>query len=413
MFTAFTAFLSIVAVEYMGIAAHYLPLLNTLKYSLLLSFLLLGYVATRNSLADILRYPQTKFAVIFIAMTGSALLHGLIQSEAMEPFQQQVGYFILLTVGYFLINEPTKFLKFAILFTVIHAALALINLDPLTREVREGSYQAGYFLGDGNDFGWSMNVALPFAMYLYYRADRRLLKIAAGVAMLLIIFAIIGTKSRGATLAMAGILGYFWLYVTQSKWKGLVALAVIAAGILVAAPDVYLNRMETIANYEEDSSAMDRLRAWGDAIEMGVDHPLLGVGAGSYNSAYGRFYRDVNAGDPVRWISAHSIYFKVLGEYGFTGLFLFLGWIMSVYYGNRRTARMLSEQGMGPIPHYLPHFLNMSLIGYAIAGAFLTGVNYPHLYLITALSLSARRLAVAESRQGHSVGSTTAVEATD
>jgi hypothetical protein len=36
-------------------------------------------------------------------------------------------------------------------------------------------------------------------------------------------------------------------------------------------------------------------------------------------------------------------------------------------------------------------FVNMSLIGYAVSGLFLGGVTYPHLYLISALTVSVSR----------------------
>ena len=47
--------------------------------------------------------------------------------------------------------------------------------------------------------------------------------------------------------------------------------------------------MNTMENYEEDSSAQGRLRAWHAARQMALDYPL-GVGANNFSSAYGRFY---------------------------------------------------------------------------------------------------------------------------
>ena len=87
------------------------------------------------------------------------------------------------------------------------------------------------------------------------------------------------------------------------------------------APSGYFGRMGTVADYEEDNSAQQRLQAWGAALRMALDHPL-GVGAGNFNSAYGRRYNPSTVGEGVsrvgwgnmRWISPHSIYFKPSGS---------------------------------------------------------------------------------------------------
>ena len=80
--------------------------------------------------------------------------------------------------------------------------------------------------------------------------------------------------------------------------------------------------------YEQDQSAMGRLRAWTFSIDMaGQRH--VGGGFGSFTEAnYRRFAPDIvseieEIGEG-RFQEAHSIYFKVLGDHGFPGLALFL-----------------------------------------------------------------------------------------
>jgi hypothetical protein len=84
---------------------------------------------------------------------------------------------------------------------------------------------------------------------------------------------------------------------------------------------------------------------------MAFDYPL-GVGAGNFNSAYGRFYRgniDPKAWGAARWISVHSIYFAVLAEYGFLGLFLWLFILWSIFRDILRLERLASIAGSGAI----------------------------------------------------------------
>jgi O-antigen ligase len=124
---------------------------------------------------------------------------------------------------------------------------------------------------------------------------------------------------------------------------------------------------------------------------MALDHPVLGVGAGSFNSAYGRFYRKF--GDPSRWISTHNIYFKILSEYSFLGVTIYLLIIYNNLAQNRRNFTLLAEAKHNcSINPAWPGFLNMSIITYVVGGMFLTGVNYPHVFLLTALTMVTNRI---------------------
>jgi len=55
--------------------------------------------------------------------------------------------------------------------------------------------------------------------------------------------------------------------------------------------------------------------------------------------------------------------------------------------GQPQRSRMLSATW--------PAVLNMSLIGYAVCGVFLGGFSYPHLFLLSGLTISAQRIASA------------------
>ena len=79
---------------------------------------------------------------------------------------------------------------------------------------------------------------------------------------------------------------------------------------------------------------------------MALDYPL-GVGANNFNSAYGRFYipADTSGWAANRWMSTHSCYFKVLAEYGYPGLILFLSILVTTFRDNVRSAQRLRAIG--------------------------------------------------------------------
>ncbi|VAW73263.1 hypothetical protein MNBD_GAMMA15-650 [hydrothermal vent metagenome] len=386
----FLLFLFIVGAEYVGLGS-YVPLFRALPIALGISALLLIYVLSKNSISEAYKFKQLKYFSFFIFLTALALFHGLIHSYAIDPLKQQIGYLVLLLIGFYLMDEFRKIALFAMFFVSIHLYLVVINFEKFQQAARVGFYKAGYFLGDGNDFAWSLNVALPMALFLAVYFKKPVYKVAALGGFFLILIGIIGTQSRGATLALSAGILYMWIMVSKQKILGLVYVAIIAAVVALLAPQGYFQRMQTIKSYEEDTSATGRLMAWGHATEMALDHPVLGVGAGSFNSAYGRFYR--KPGDPVRWISTHSVYFKILGEYGFGGIFIYLMIIFHTLALNRETRRRI-EQAPGElsVPILWPDFLNMSTIGFSVAAMFLSGVNYPHLYLLVALAMATSRL---------------------
>ena len=393
----FLLFLIIVGAEYAGLG-NYVPLFRTLPITLGLSAVLFLYILSKNSISEAYQYKQIKYFTLFIFLTVLALFHGLIQSYAIDPLKQQIGYLVLLLVGFYIMDEFRKVVLYATFFVSIHVYMVIINFHMLNQAVRAGSFKAGYFLGDGNDFAWSLNVVLPMALFLAVYFNKKLFKFAALGAFLLILIGIIGTQSRGAALALAAGLIYMWLMVSKKKALGLLYVAIIVGAVSFLAPEGYFQRMDTIKNYEEDESAMGRLVAWGYATEMALDHPLLGVGAGSFNSAYGRLYS--KPGDPVRWISTHSVYFRILGEYSFAGLFIYLMIIIQTLSLNRKTRQLIEEAPEKfSVPVLWPEFLNMSTVGFSVAAMFLSGVDYPHLYLLVALAMATSRIVLREVGQ--------------
>jgi hypothetical protein len=179
--------------------------------------------------------------------------------------------------------------------------------------------------------------------------------------------------------------------MSDHKKLGILMVSGVLVGVLSFAPVTYVDRLETIGTYSEDTSAKGRMEAWGAAINMALDHPL-GVGAGNFNSAYGRFYRS-DEFFSARWISPHSVYFLVLGEYGFLGLFILVTILFFNFRQNQRSSHCLRQIVGPPIAPLWPTCINASLVAYAVGGAFLGGINYPHLYVLTALTIGTKVMA--------------------
>jgi O-antigen ligase len=171
--------------------------------------------------------------------------------------------------------------------------------------------------------------------------------------------------------------------------------AITLTGLFVAfyASDAYLNRMRTISHYENDGSAQGRLRAWNASIQMALHRPLTGVGAGQFPTTYGRYYRG-EAGGP--WITAHSMYFLILGELGFPGIIVLLALVIGSPFALLALRRRVLAATHGPPTteqSEAERFLCMlaaACVGFAVAGAFLSVAYYPHLFVLTAVTAATR-----------------------
>ncbi|MCG8029227.1 MAG: O-antigen ligase family protein [Candidatus Thiodiazotropha taylori] len=386
-------FLFLIAADYAGLGT-FVPAFKALPFTLIISILLFLYVVSKNKVLELFQYKTVVYTSIFVLLTAFAGVHGLIKNYAIEPLKVQIGYLIFMFICIYLVTNLKQFRLFTLVFTLVHAALVVLNIDKVGGE-RVGFYIGGFFLGDGNDFAWSQNVAFPLAIHLAFTTKNTLFKYGYVALALIIVIGIVGTQSRGASLALAAGMLYYLSFISNKRVAGFILIGIIGIGVIALSPTSYFARMGTIVDYEEDSSAMGRLKAWRTATEMAIDNPILGVGAGSFNSAYGRFYKKPD--DPARWISTHSVYFKVLAEYGFPGIIIYILSILHNLKINRETQRLISEnQHRLEITPFWPQALNWATISWAICAMFLTGYVYPHLFLLMGLTIAVHRIVVKE-----------------
>jgi probable O-glycosylation ligase (exosortase A-associated) len=219
----------------------------------------------------------------------------------------------------------------------------------------------GGFIAGNNEVGLAFVMVIPLMFYLLTIATRRWVRWAYMAAIFLTSLAAIGTQSRGAMLAMVGMSAAF-IYRSPARAKVAVPFLAAACFIPFFMPESWWARMDTISNYEQDESAMGRLNAWEAAWNIAVHNFFGGGFVLETPEIFGRY-----APNPFDMHVAHSIYFQVLGQHGFIGLFLFLALWISVW----RTTRWISKNSNIAEDKMLARMIEVSLIGFAIGGAFL------------------------------------------
>ncbi len=389
----FAFLLAVLAIEY-GALSALVPPLRTIRASTLLGWAVTIGVVYKFGLRSLAEYTQNRLVLTIVIWTGMSVLWAVVRTYVPANFRSMCDYGGLFLGTLYLVDRPSRIKALAILMSGVIIHLVLWNLDNLNSAIRFGAFRAAYFMGDGNDFGWGLVTLMLFPAYLVSSRSGMVWRLLGLGALGAGMFGVMGTQSRGATLAVLASTGFYWLFLSRRKSRDLVLAGALLVGAIAVAPPSYLSRMQTLENYSDDNSAQGRLRAWGAAIRMAFDYPL-GVGAGNFNSAYGRYYRPSNLTGWAsnRWISAHSVYFKVLGEYGFGGLLVLLALIgTSLAEAVRCVRRIRATPEAFPFEAAWPGALGLGLTGYAVGGAFLGGVAYPHLFMVTGLIIAIRRV---------------------
>ena len=237
----------------------------------------------------------------------------------------------------------------------------------------------GSYIDGNNEVALALVMTIPLMRFLHLTTESAWVKRALVVSMLLCAVAAIGSQSRGALLAIVAMTAVMWL---RSDKKIVAAILLFLAGVVVLAimPPEWWARMGTIGTYQDDTSASGRINAWWMAWNLAKANFFGGGFVVAQAELFARY-----APDPTSILAAHSIYFMVLGEHGFVGLFLFLMMWTFVWF----SARRLRIQGSkNPQTQWLSHLGGMcqvSLAGYAVGGAFLSLSYYDLPYNILVL----------------------------
>lgn len=286
----------------------------------------------------------------------------------------KIQIFALLTVA--LIRNK---LQINALVWVVAASLAFFGLKGgIFSILSGGNYLVwgpkGSFIEDNNALGMVLTMTIPLLVYIFQSTNDKRFKLALLGVIALTLLAILTSHSRGAFLAICAMGMVFWYYSSRKVIIGvvLVLAAIVAWNVM---PESWHERMSSISDYQNDSSAMGRINAWWFAYNLALDHPFTGGGFGTFTQELFLRY----APNPTDFHDSHSIYFEVLAEQGFVGLALFLMLGAGALITSMRNIAMAKKREDLAWAVALSRMLIVSLVAYAVGGLFL-GLAYFDLY---------------------------------
>ena len=338
----------------------------------------------------------TWFFIAFVMWMNVTTLFALYPEESYEQWVKVIKIMLMTFVTLMLIKTRWHI---HLLICVIVFSLGYYGVKGGVFTVATGGEDKvwgpeGTFIGGNNEIALALIMTIPLMHYLQMTSSKKWVRHSLTFAMILCALAALGSYSRGALLAIAAMGGFLWLK-SQHKFRIALFVFVMALPALAFMPDQWGERMDTINAYEEDLSVKGRFNAWWMAYNLAKERPL--VGGGFEVSMPELFW--LYAPDPEDLHAAHSVYFQALGEHGFVGLGLYLLLALSTWRTGSWIIRNTGKREEYRWAYNLATMIQVSLIGFAVGGAFLSLLYFDVPYYLMAAMVATRILVEKELKE--------------
>lgn len=322
----------------------------------------------------------------FVAWISLLFPFSLHVEESKEMFVKvlKIDFMILVTIALLIKKEQIIWFVSTIAFSLAYYGVKGGIFTVLTGG-GERVWGPGGFIGGNNEVALAFITVIPLMYFLYMIATNKWIRRLLLVSMLLTAGAAIGSQSRGALVGIV-TMGLFLWYRSDRKIPIGIGLVAFGALMLAFMPESWFDRMNTIKTYEEDGSAMGRINAWIMCWNLALARP---IGGGFAIYEYDTFA--LYAPDPNDIHAAHSIYFQVLGEQGWIG---FLIWIAMWIYVWRGASWLRKHGALRPDTMWcstLGAMCQVSIVGFATGGAFLSLAYFDLPYNILVVVVCAKK----------------------
>jgi O-antigen ligase len=257
-------------------------------------------------------------------------------------------------------------------------------------------------IGDPNFYALILLVTVPLGLALVASQLHPLARLAVAASIVLTGTTVLLTYSRGGALVL--VIGCLLALVrVRVPVARLVPLVVALPIAVVLVPTPVWERMGTVlrpfqdtaqAGRVIDTSVELRLGAQRVALEMFLDSPFVGVGAGNYPVLYQEYSQRLGVTAVASEFHPHNLYLQVAAETGSVGLLTFLPVVFGLLLALERM-RHATRPGTSQTREWLQLTFGVELaLGcYLLASLMLHG-SYPrYLWMLLARAVAAQRVA--------------------
>ncbi|MDN4504255.1 putative O-glycosylation ligase, exosortase A system-associated [Alteromonadaceae bacterium BrNp21-10] len=364
----------------------------SLRFNLVFSLITMGgYVLMKNK-------PPFKLTALFV-LVMLFLFHSFLgvafyalhdgMWNSLEEFFKGILFFIFITL---LVRKKDHFEGIIYFLTLALCFYGAMEGGKVLLSAG-GHKMSGILgpLGDNNKVALGLNMTIPLVLYAISETKVKLIKQFLRVLLFFCVLAILGSASRGGFVALL-VLGFVYWWKNGKKLSiifGFLFMAVVTVNLM---PSSWFERMDTLKEAGQENTLISRVTSWKINTLAAMDHPFIGHGFNA--TAIYIVWRDyahnldslnffVDTPIPTKGYVAHSIYFEVLGNQGFVGLFIFLLILFLTFSKIKFLQKHHFERGTWQ--HNLLGSIHVSLVAYCVGGAALSAAYFELLYLLVAL----------------------------
>lgn len=380
-----------------GRPQDFLPPLKAIPFATLLDVSL--FVAVLASGKASFANMQTKLWIGLLSFMALWVPFARNNYHAVMLFKDMTLYFFFYLGIVTFVNSTGRMHKLILMWLGVHTVLAVNGMLHQGRGV-------GGWLGDENDFGMEMNVAIPVAFFMYQGAANKGSKFLYVGLLAVFVMSLIATSSRGGFLGLLAVAAYCWFYSPKKLMSLLLGLC-LAGLVSIAAPQEYWDRISSITEDKtmEEGTAGQRVFTWGIGWEMFLDNPMFGVGQGNFPWAIGEYMGGRTwQTKSLAGRQAHSLYFTLLPELGLVGVMIF-GAMVYVNYRDTRVKNLVLPTSSGVSARrdeadiqdlqisratLYGNAILGGMIGYLATSTFISTLYYPTFWIMMALAVALR-----------------------
>ena len=389
------------------------PLRSVPLGQLVLGVALLAFVATGHW-----------FRMINVASWLMLLFTGAIIASSVLAYDPDTSFAALRTwlswvVIFFLIanvvNDRQRLAFFVIVWLLCHSYMAQGGTRQFAMRgfhfAKWGVLGAPGWFRNSGEFAIAMCMYTVVAWHFYLGARSKMSGWAKAAVLSMVamgILCVIASSSRGAVVGLLASGAWLWAQSRRVVRTGLGLAVVLAIGWIIL-PAEQKARFESAGG---DRTSLERKTYWENGLDIVRTHPVLGIGYENWMRYYAAYYRhsEISNKYNIHTVQVpHNIFLQCAAELGYTGLSVFLALIFSTLWINKRT-RDIARAGPDPPDMFLVHMamaLDEAMIGYLVAGFFVTVLYYPFFWVNLAMTVALSGVAAsrlpraAMSRRGY------------
>ena len=358
---------------------------GTFPYSLLLAiFTIAGSIPYLGGAVSLIPNPMALGTLALFGAIAASAYNAVVPALSTYEFNQLTRA-ILICLLIPVLVRTYEHLKELIL--VMALSLGVVGLKFGAAGIAAGGmrYEGGIggMMGDNNMLGLGLVMALPLCWYAREGVAGKWMRRCLTCCAFFTIPAIIMTFSRGAAVALAFVLVMIALR-SPHKFRILAVLALAAGPTIYLVGDSYTDRLATIQDPAEESSAASRLKQNDIALQMWKDYPLFGVGYGGTN--YMRLVPKYSGDEQIEGVIVHNTYLQMLVDSGIFACAFYILLLGGTILWLTRCAR---GDRIDPGYRWLARALQVSLVGFAIDAIFhpRCGFDFTYMLIMAAATL--------------------------